>query len=76
MKNLHNETEKVKHSELTRASEESIYRSICPKCDDGYLLVSRDQKTFKLLSMDFCISCGQGFEYLDINELRKMEGYK
>lgn len=71
--NFNKEVEKVKHSELTRIGE-SPYRSECPICKAGVLLVGRDQKTFILLEHDICIGCAQQFQYLDIDELRKREG--
>jgi len=64
----------VLHSNLTRVNEESNYRSDCPKCKRGVLLVSRDQKTFELLATDRCILCGQQVIYSDIEELRGLLG--
>lgn len=64
----------VKHANLERVSDNSIFRSICPVCAEGTLLVGRDQTTFKLVAEDNCILCGQHFIYTDINELRKKGG--
>jgi len=55
----------VMHADLKRASEESAYRSICPKCETGILFVSRNQKTFNLVRYDRCIACAQTVIYED-----------
>jgi len=62
----------VKHSELKRVSN-SPYRSECPICKKGVLLMQRDQKTFKLLNKDRCILCGQLVIYEEINEIVKQQ---
>jgi hypothetical protein len=62
----------IKHSSLERA-DESPYRSNCPACKDGILLVRRDQKTLEILAEDNCVSCGQRFVYSDVGRLRRME---
>jgi len=72
--NLYNNPIVVKHEELKRADDESIFRSICSTCDEGYLLVKRDQKTLKLVAHDHCILCGQQFIYSDIEGLRQKAG--
>ena len=61
----------VKHAELER-SDESPYRSVCPACKEGVLLVGRDDE-MKLMAVDNCILCGQTFVYDDIEEMRKMD---
>ena len=62
--NINRKTIKVKHSELKRADRNSIYRSRCPACKEGVLLVQRDQDdNFALLNVDRCILCGQRFIY-------------
>lgn len=53
---------KVKHSELKRV-DDSSYRSVCPVCKDGVLLMRRDPQTYELLNVDVCILCGQLFIY-------------
>ena len=65
---------KVKHAELDRANDESVFKSICPVCKEGVLLVSRNRTTYKLVEEDYCILCGQQFIYTDIDELRKKAG--
>jgi hypothetical protein len=65
---------RVNHRDLKRASLNSIYRSVCPICDRGYLLVRRDLTTFELSEQDNCILCGQRFIYNDIHEMRKGDG--
>lgn len=72
LKNLRNPVLVVKHSGLRRFSD-SAYKSHCPKCTDGVLLVRRDPKTFRLEEDDFCVSCGQTFRYSDIDKLRARE---
>lgn len=64
---------KVRHSDLKRFCPESIYKSECPNCKRGLLLMRRDQNTGKLLEYDNCIQCGQIFIYTDIEELRQKE---
>ena len=61
----------VKHSDLARSGEESMYRSCCPVCNGGVLLVYRHLETFELLERDTCISCGQAIIYDDIDELNR-----
>ena len=63
----------VKHADLERVSPESIFRSGCPHCKIGILLVGRHARTFELLAEDRCILCGQLFEYSDIEEMRQKE---
>ena len=66
---------KVLHSELERFSD-SAYKSKCPACKTGILLIYRLQpkaihetqpsgKEHSLLRRDRCISCGQQFIYTD-----------
>jgi len=57
---------KVKYAELERSGE-SLYRSECPVCKDGILLMRRDEKG-KLLKTDYCVFCGQGFIYTDLKK--------
>lgn len=64
----------VRHSKLKRFSEESYFKSICPACPDGVLLVRRNEKTFDLEKLDLCVACGQAVLYEDIGKLRAMEG--
>jgi hypothetical protein len=56
---------KVSHVNLTRFSEESPYRSVCPVCTTGVLLVSRHPNTFKLINLDRCTFCAQVIIYSD-----------
>ena len=60
----------VKHAELKRVGE-SDFKSKCPVCDDGILLVKRDVTTLKVLADDICISCGQQFHYTDAKKIGK-----
>lgn len=65
---------KIKHSELKRWSE-SDYKSECPDCDQGILLVRRNDH-YILSRLYNCISCGKFFWYTDdeINGERFSEG--
>lgn len=56
---------RVVHAELERADGDSAFRSVCPVCKTGLLLVRRDPKSFKLVRLDACIQCGQEFYYTD-----------
>lgn len=53
----------VKHADLSRCGD-SAYRSICPVCELGTLLVYRDQETYQILRKDTCILCGQRVYYM------------
>jgi hypothetical protein len=63
----------VFHKNLMRLSETSYYKSVCPVCEKGTLLVERDLNTLILQEYDYCNSCGQHFQYMDIQEMRKKE---
>ena len=65
----------VKHSELTRVSDHSFYRSACPECEEGVLLVKRNPPpSLELQEDDHCIRCGRRFIYEDIKEMREKLG--
>ena len=68
--NINKDPIAVKHRDLEREGD-SMYRSSCPVCKEGILIVGRDQKTFQLLEDDNCILCGQRFIYSDIGSLEK-----
>ncbi len=70
--NINKEPIKIKHSELERR-DNSLYRSVCPVCKEGALMVERDFNTFELVAEDICILCGQKFIYSDIDKMRKPE---
>ncbi len=63
VKNLSRPTVSVLHSGLDRAGD-SAYKSKCPVCPDGVLVVSRDG-TMRIVRTDICRACGQTFRYLD-----------
>lgn len=71
--NIDKEPIKVRHSELTRFSETSVYKSKCLVCKGGLLLVYRNPKTMKLMERDRCVYCAQEFIYEDIDKLRFIE---
>ena len=58
----------VSHTKLKRSGE-SPYRSECPVCKKGVLLMRRDENTFKLEKEDSCILCGQRVLYDDLDFL-------
>lgn len=68
-KNINAPVKELRHADLRR-SDESRYRSVCPACQEGFLLVGRDPKTLELLEFDLCVLCGQQVRYLDIETLR------
>jgi hypothetical protein len=53
------------HSSLKDYNIESAYRKFCPVCNEGALLVQRDQETFDLINVDRCIRCAQLVIYDD-----------
>jgi uncharacterized protein (DUF983 family) len=61
--NMTNEPTHVSHASLERWSD-SAYKSKCPACKDGLLLIYRDVD-FKLVRLDRCVSCGQQVYYTD-----------
>jgi hypothetical protein len=56
---------RVVHGNLRRYGD-SAFKSYCPACEDGILLMERDPGTGELLSMDRCLGCAQGFVYVDV----------
>ena len=64
----------VKHSEITRWSSESLYKSHCPvEGCEGILLVNRDIHTGQLQAKDHCLLCGQQVIYIDIGIMQRRE---
>lgn len=61
----------INHKDLERHGN-SPYKSVCPKCEQGILLIYRNEN-FILQEYDRCVLCGQQFRYKDIQELRKTE---
>lgn len=55
----------VRHADLKRDSPNSQYKSECPACKYGVLLMGRDDD-MRLMALDYCILCGQKFVYDDI----------
>lgn len=70
--NINKEPVKVRHSHLKRVDKSSLYKSECPVCNEGVLLVHRDDD-MNLSENDICILCGQRVVYTDIDELRNRE---
>jgi NAD-dependent dihydropyrimidine dehydrogenase PreA subunit len=65
MNNLQNPSRRVLHASLARLNTESAYKSICPVCPRGILLVVRHRTSFVIVNLDQCITCGQKFIYED-----------
>jgi hypothetical protein len=65
--NIQKEPVRLRHQDLTRVNE-SVFRSKCPKCEDGILFVQRDHTTFNIQSEDMCSWCGHRFIYTDVRE--------
>jgi hypothetical protein len=63
--NLNKPEIQISHAELERWDAD-LYKSKCPACEDGILLIRRDEKTFAIQRQDRCISCGQQFYYTDL----------
>lgn len=61
--NLGKPTAAVRHSDLERSGG-SAYKSECPVCKGGVLLIRRDG-TMRIVRTDICSLCGQTFRYLD-----------
>jgi hypothetical protein len=62
-KNLRAPVKRVLHSTLKRYEPQSAYKSDCPACPDGLLLVRRVMGV--LQREDYCLCCGQPVYYLD-----------
>ena len=74
MINMEAAVQEVKHADLQRYSDESTFKSKCPVCPDGILLIYRAKDNGRLREYDRCISCGQAVRYLDIDKLRQQDG--
>lgn len=67
--NIKIEPVEVRHQDLQRLKHsESAFRSHCPFCAAGVLLMGRDQEHLFLLATDRCILCGRSVIYTDIEE--------
>ncbi len=64
----------VRHADLVRSSPDSLYRSVCPACPDGALLVRRNPVNAQIEAVDVCVACAQTFVYTDIDQLRRPGG--
>ncbi len=59
----------VNHADLERIHEDTMFKSHCPKCKRGTLLVCRNPVSMKLQARDRCVLCAQKFLYMDMQEL-------
>jgi hypothetical protein len=56
----------LSHASLERTNDESAYKSNCPVCKIGVLLVQRDlQEPLHLMNYDRCSMCAQAVVYTD-----------
>ena len=63
--NLDKKTRLISHASLERVSDDNKFRSWCPVCNQGILLVSRDPSLTSVSRRDRCTMCGQAFLYED-----------
>lgn len=70
--NVKKEPLEIRHQDLKRA-DDSLFRSHCPSCLEGVLLMIRDQISFKIQPYDNCLRCGRRFIYTDIEESVNLE---
>lgn len=61
-RNANRPVKMVCHAELARV-DLSLFRSECPECDEGVLMMRRHPTTLRLLREDICLLCGQRFMY-------------
>lgn len=66
----------VRHKNLKRVQEDSAFKSECPSCETGLLLVKRNMETFVVENEDICTHCGQRFKYIDIEQNSMILVYK
>lgn len=71
--NRYKQVQRLYHKNLKRISDDSAYKSACPFCAHGTLMMVRDFYSGKLLAKDACLYCGQNVTYIDINELQDLE---
>jgi len=75
LENINEPVLRVRFYDLIPFSDESSFRSRCPVCEDGVLLVGRDEETPReLLPFDRCVSCGQRVEYMDVKWMCAYQG--
>jgi len=65
--NLKNPIISVKHADLERIGPNEVYKSWCPVCNQGVLLVSRKLGSMHISRYEHCTMCGQQFFYTDDN---------
>lgn len=56
----------INHADLQPASDESDFKSQCPECKTGILLMRRKFMTSAIENIDSCIVCAQQFIYDDV----------
>ncbi len=65
--NLETPAVELMHQALKRSDNESLFKSICPFCNEPGLFVIRNKK-FHLLKHDRCMMCVREVCYTDIKE--------
>lgn len=63
--NIHAPPIEVMHEGLRRLDDESSYKSCCPVCAKGVMLLSRSLASRTLQRFERCTLCGQAFWYMD-----------
>lgn len=56
---------RVRHADLERVYEDTLFKSNCPTCKEGLMLVFRKEPEFRLSRYDHCVVCGQRYFYTD-----------
>lgn len=64
---------KVQHADLEARGSKTQYARVCPTCKEGTLLMHRNPTTLMLAPDDYCILCGQSYEYTDIEDVRNQD---
>jgi uncharacterized protein (DUF983 family) len=64
---------KIKHADLESRGTKTQLARICPTCKEGTLLMHRNPTSLVLKKDDYCILCGQSYEYTDIEDVRNQD---
>jgi len=63
LENRSNEPLRICHADLEKFTNDSPFKVCCPVCEDGLMLVRRENG--QLSNVDHCVCCGQVFVYSD-----------
>ena len=72
--NFQNPPIEVSHFTLDGAGRPNQWKSECPVCGTGLLLVNRNSETLAIESYDCCTFCGQHFLYTDVEDMQRKDG--